>query len=303
MGYMFHKNKKARQQYRSSADGTFRRGNATPSRAQLIERSQRQAATDRQLGIAQRLAQHRRRIRIVLTCLIVIAGILFWRSTIADTKVTSAQKLSVQQEQTYKKYIQGRVGDYSIARQGWSLDTKALSADVSKHFPEIENIKLSTANPFLTIAQAAIAFREPAFMWQDASGKIRYIDRSGVLFDQNNSTVGVKQLTTIRDESGLAPHAGQPVISETTSAMISQIPKQLKLLYPKGVKAIVLPKSTRELRVELNGAPYYIKLSTERSLAEQVGELQILSNRLLKPKGITPRQYIYLRLAHKVFYR
>lgn len=297
---MFSKNKN-RQQYSGSVSAEFRRGNATTSRSQRRERFERQQATERQLGIARRLRKHRHRIQLGLIILLVAALLIGWRSTLSKTTVSSEVKLDSTHKERYQNYISGRVGEYSVLQQGWSLNSPSLAEDVVKKFPEIKEVSF-TNRPLTTTLSATLSFRTPLFVWRDSSGQDRFIDGAGVLFTDNVTQTDTKKLTVIEDESGLVIDSGNTALSEATTKLIGDAPQALKALYPKGIQAVVIPQSTREIRIKLKDTRYYIKFSTERSLAEQVGELKTLKH-FLDSKKITPSSYVDVRLEHKAFFK
>lgn len=299
---MFNKNRDRKKGTGQGSSSQFRRGNAAISRTQQAERLQRQQATERQLSLSKKIQSHKRRLRGLVALSVILIALFMWRSTVSSVNVTSSQNLTEAQQMTYSNYILGRVGEFSVFKQGWSTDGDALSRDIMKKFPEVNDVEVSGKIPLLSSLKVSLSFRQPEFVWRDSGGEKRYIDNQGVLFENNNTSIDIKKLIVINDQSGLVLDSGSSAVSEATAEVIGKMPLQLKSMYPKGIESVVIPKSTREVRVKPAGAGYYIKFSTERSLEAQTGELRTLK-RYLDKKNVKPADYIDIRLEHKAFYK
>lgn len=117
-------------------------------------------------------------------------------------------------------------------------------------------------------------------------------------------SVPTTKLIRIEDQSGVVLEEGSSVLTSQLVQFVGQVHSKVPQLYGEGttVSKVIIPRSTREVQIQVANQPYLIKFSSTRNLDEQVGELgQLLV--YLKQNNITPSSYIDVRTAHKAFYR
>lgn len=108
----------------------------------------------------------------------------------------------------------------------------------------------------------------------------------------------------IEDQSGVVLATGTSVLTRPLIAFVGRLPAQVTKVYGSSakIKQVVIPQSIREVRFRVDKQPYQVKLSTARTLEEQMGELSTVLNHLGK-KGSSPSLYIDLRIKNKAFYK
>jgi hypothetical protein len=304
---MFKKQKKSGNRHSGRRDSSsFRRGNAVVSRSQREERAKREVASSRQESLTKKINRHQRRLKFYAVLAVVFGVIFIVRLSVSNVSINSSTELPAEVKATYQEYISEYIAKNSIFKQTWSFSDEELAEDFMKSFPEVSAVSISDRAPFSTTLKVQANFRQPVFSWKDASNEKRFLDQAGVLFTINRTSVKSDQLVRIEDESGLIFDSGNTALSSSTAKIIGELPVQFKDHFPTTEKTvitrIVIPKSTRELRVYPSSVAYYIKISTNRSLSEQVGDLkEVLAH--LKKKKVTPKSYIDVRIENKVFYK
>jgi hypothetical protein len=188
--------------------------------------------------------------------------------------------------------------------QFWLLDAKAFEEAMIQRYPEIRAVDVRAAVPFSTDLKTTISFRKAVFVWRDASGSTQFVDSSGVLFAKDlDATVNTKKLVAIEDQSGTVLEPGNPVLTTGLVQFIGQLHTKIPVVFQgKSIAKVIIPRSTREVQLQITDVPYLIKLSSQRTLEEQVGELVLLVNHLQTQK-IQPSTYLDVRVPHKAFYK
>ncbi len=303
-----HKNSSARQRSSSNTDSSFRRNNIVISSSQRALKEHQQSVSQRQTDAVdrRRRALFKRRTSAVIICAILVLCALRLQITqvsIVQSK-DSTVSLTTGQQDAYGALINRYIGEHVLLRQSWLLDSSDLTRYVQKDSPEVSSVALRSRNPFSTTATANLEFRKPQLLYKGI-GHTQFIDNQGVIFGNNRyKNVPMQTLPIVEDQGGTAPAVGQTVLSRPIIVDIAQIYTKLPLLYPPKtrVSGIVLPRTSREIQAKIGGQKYYIKFSSERRIADQIGELrQLLS--YLSRNNITPSEYIDVRVENKVFYK
>ncbi len=305
---LLKKNKKLNDRRRSSNNigSDFRRNSVVISRKQREVAAHKQSVTQRQVDNKKRLKNRliKRRIIIFSTLALGLIILLRFQVTGYDIKPESSVKLSDQQKLEYSNTMSAYSSSHTPLKQQWLLDKSGLLIDVSKQHPEVRQVELSTMQPFSTKVAARLTFRKPIFIWKGV-GETYFIDKDGVLFIKNMySSSAEKNLPVIEDQGGVAPDPGQTVLTDTIVTDIAKLYQLMPGLYltPVKVSQIILPPAAREIRAKLDGVPYYIKVSTERPVEDQVGELKQVVD-FLNSSKVTPGEYIDVRVSNKAFYK
>jgi cell division septal protein FtsQ len=283
---------------------TFRRNNVIISRRQSEITARQQSVTQRQLQKKQKESRHRLKLRIVTTVFLIGTVVGLWRMAITTTNVQAQNgQLSAIESEKYTKTINQVYYSHTLFGQSWLLDGGAFEQAVIAKHPEIATIEPAINTPLSTTLTATITFRKPVFTWKDASKTERYIDNKGMLFSINKDrSVDPKKLIHIEDESGAVLEAGSSVLTATLIQFIGQLHTELPALFNAPIARVVIPRSTREVQVQMAKTPYLIKFNSQREVGEVVGELKSLVA-FLKQDNITPSTYIDMRIANKAYYK
>ncbi len=290
-----------------STNETFRRNNVVISRRQKEIANRQKSVTQRQIEKKRADAVHKRKIRIIAGLVAVLVALFVFRSITTSVELVSnaSTKLTSSERTEYQNQILAYSKKHTVLGQAWLLDTGALTAEVTKKYPEIQRVSYSSNTPFNSALKADVRFRKPVFTWKDVSGQDQFVDQDGVLFSKNlDPTVNVRTLIAIEDQSGVVLEAGSSVLTTDLVQFVGQLHSKLPAVYGQGaqVERVIIPRSTREVHVQMKGNPYLVKFNSTRNLEEQVGELQALLT-FMKAGNVTPSAYIDLRVPHKAFYK
>lgn len=304
------KNKKqALRSRRPSSSGSgepFRRNAVVISRTQREIEARQRSVTDRQVEYKKRQRRHHQRNLVIVVVVFCVAIFLLMRFSVGTIRIESDPpfRLSPSQQSQYATIVNQQIDSHTFMHQSWLLDTDKLTHDIIAKHPEIENITFSSHAPFSTRLSAHITFRKPIFVWKDSVNQTQFVDKNGVLFSKNlDGTTKLDALIHIEDQSGVVLDPGTSVLTNDVVQFIGRLHTLLPPLYHNaGIQQIIIPRSTREVDVQVVGQPYLIKFTVERSVEEQVGDLTVLLG-YMQVKGITPASYIDIRIAHKAFYK
>ena len=137
--------------------------------------------------------------------------------------------------------------------------------------------------------------RQGVLAWQ-TNAAVYGVDQKGVVVNQPGREV-VAGLPLVIDRSNLEVEIGQAIVPagfvEFTLEVAANLPRETNLAYQQGR----LIDTSNELYVDTNQG-FYLRFDTTRPVPEQLSALKALLD-----KGITPTQYVDLRIPHKLYYR
>lgn len=291
----------------ASVNEAFRRNNVVVSRSQREMAAHQQSVTQRQQDRKKHEASLRLRNQLVALMVLLLLIFCFSRMRLTDVRLVSnaSSKLQQQAAETYKQALLNDYQQHTILAQAWLLDGDAFKDQFMKQYPEVESVEFAHTAPFSSNLNVTLRFRKPVFSWTDSSKALQFVDKNGVLFAKNlDPSINAAKLIKIEDQSGIVSDAGSSVLSSQLIQFIGQLYAQLPKLYGEkaSVASAVVPRSPREVQMQIAGQPYFIKFNTNRNLEEQIGELGSLLT-YLKSQNQTPTSYVDLRIAHKAFFK
>lgn len=282
-------------------DYVFRRSRTLTSTASpdvAVGAAQRgQLKTDR-LKLHE-LKAHRRKIaRLLAVVLLLIACLVFLIANFIVSPKLAATQAGVHQPDyaAYQKSIDVYFGDHPLERFGFLLDGANLATSLKHDHPELLALSL-TRDWYGGNVRIGLTFRQPLLVWRTGAKQF-YVDSEGIAFTYNRFT---DPAVAVTDQSGLPPDQSGAVASTRFIRFLGQMVAAVDT-YKKGqVTSIVIPPSTREVDLKLQGRDYPIKTNSDRDPLQQAEDI---ANALswLDQRGIKP-QYLDLRVAHKAFYK
>lgn len=308
-----HKNKKnssfqSKRTPPERLDSSFRRNTVVVSKSQRELKEHQQSVTQRQYDRRRKIQRRARRIRFITVVAAIGLAALFVRFQVRSVAVVPAEGYLLSQEaaQSYESTITELARQHTTAGQVWLLDVDGFSSAIQREYPEVAGATVSHRAPFSPTLRLELRFRTPQFVWRDANQQVQFVDSQGILFGTNRVRgIDTGRLVHIQDQSGVVLDAGSSVLTRQLVAFVARLPVELKAALPEKdtrVEQVVIPPSVREIHVRLSHASYLIKLSSTRTLSEQMKELQALIN-FLDKRGIEPRSYIDLRTPLKAYYK
>jgi hypothetical protein len=281
-------------------DYIFRRSRTitgTVSEVIASDARQGQLKTDRQKKVE--LILRRRQLLNMLAGILFVCVVigLFLANFILIPDVKSTTLIKNQSVfEDYRRDIIAYFGLHPLERLGFALNEDEIGKYLVRVNNEVASVKV-TRDWYGGGAQFAFSFRTPILVWQSGHQRF-YVDEQGVAFKNN---LLAEPAVSVSDQSGMPPDSSGMIVS---SRFIHFLGRTVSALngYDKGkVTSVVIPASTREVDIKLEGRDYIIKAHSDRDPLQQAEDI---ANGLMyfDQHGIKP-QYIDARVAHKVFYK
>lgn len=299
----FSKRKEPVRQPRGGADDgyVFRRSRTltgtTSPRVTASAEARSQLKTERLK--AHELHQLRRRIMRILAVLAVLIGILgYFVASYTRTIVVRASQSGVTVEvQRYEAAVNDYFAKHPLERFGFALNRKQFSEELATTYPELKSIDVDRS--WYGGSEAFVfSFRKPILRW-DSGGKTFYVDGQGVAFRYDY--FGGKYVK-VSDQSGISPSDnGGEVASNRLIAFLGKMVGAVDAGDKGKVADIIIPASTRQIDLKLEGRGYVIKTHTDRDPLGQAQDI-IAALKWFDDKKIKP-EYVDVRVAGKAFYK
>lgn len=247
---------------------------------------------------AHELAQKRRHIGltlgVVLVCAISLLGLI--SQFTAAVVVKAAPDSSLQLDASYAASIQKYFASQPIERLRFLMNTGTLKDYLQAVSPEIQDVKVGGSAGFGK-STFVLTMRSPIAGW-NINGRQQYVDASGTSFTRNYfDTPGVQ----IVDKSGVQVSAGQAVASNRFLGFVGRVVGTAKTYNYTVVQVIIPRATTRQIELRLKGIKYPIKLSVDRSVGEQMEDMDRTIHWMVSHRK-NPK-YVDVRISGRAFYR
>jgi len=228
---------------------------------------------------------------------LLAAGTLVWLlyEFTAFIEVSPGDSSLAVDEQRY----QSAINEYLATRPGERirvlLDEKELTQHVSQVAPEVSSVSVDGASGLAT-SQFTVVFRRPVAGWL-INSKQYYVDKDGMSFQTNHYE---RPTVKIIDQSGVPQTTGTTVAS---GRFLRFVGRTVELARSSGLaveQALIPAGTTRQIEIKLANHQYPIKLSLDRSVGEQVEDMQ-RAVAYFDTKGAKP-EYIDVRVSGKAYY-
>lgn len=197
----------------------------------------------------------------------------------------------------YEKIIQDYLSANPMSRFNFVINLADLTNYVTLSAPEVLSVTQSGMGDLPGKTNFNIAMRQPVATWS-VGDKQYYVDSSGVAFEESYYSDPEVQVV---DESGVNIKSNTTVASNKMLSFVGLIVSASKG-YGYTVTKVVLPAdTTRELDLRLANCDYYIKVSVDRPVGEQIEDMA-RSIKYLSEKG-RGASYIDVRVSGKAFYK
>lgn len=259
--------------------------------------SRGQLKTDR-LKLHELKAHRRKILRMFGFVMFIIAciGFLLANFIITPGIIASQPSDKPVQADTYRNTMYSYFADRPMERFGFLLDQSNVERYIKQNHTEVQTVSVER-DWYGGNVRIDIFFRTPLLVWKTGNQQF-YVDNQGIAFTYNHFA---EPTVAVTDQTGLSPDQSGAVASTRFIRFLGRMVGAVND-YGKGkVAAIIIPPSTREIDLKLEGREYPIKTNSDRDPLQQAEDIaSALSH--LDQKGIKP-QYIDLRVAHKAFYK
>lgn len=182
-----------------------------------------------------------------------------------------------------------------------TINTNAIEQELLNRFPELNAAVLRL--PVIGRKPNLVLDIKTPRMLLSNNIKTYVLDRSGVIICESDDIDANLRadLPSVRDESGLELAEGSQAVTTDTVSFVLEASAQLKAQKIE-IEQLKLPASANELDIHIKGLRYYVKTDTSGEARLQVGSF-MATREHLRDRGITPREYIDVRVGEKVFYK
>lgn len=282
---------------------TFRRSRTlTGSTSPLVTSSaeaRSQLKTDR-LKVHELHQQRRRMLRsfvIVLFC----AGILtlLLASHFGPIAIEYPQaKAGITKPDTakYERTIRDYLNLHPMEQFSFSVNSEGLGDYLRQQHSEVADARVSRSELGFR-AEFEVLLRKPLLAWSTPQGQL-FVDETGTAFNLNYFEHSLVQVV---DRSGVTPDANGTIASKRFIRFLGQLVAAINTGDKGKVNSVIIPASTRQIDLRLEGRNYDIKTHIDRDPHQQAEDL-LNTLGYIDKKGIKP-QYIDLRVAGKAFYK
>ena len=184
-----------------------------------------------------------------------------------------------------------------------TVNTNKLATELQKEFPELTTVNvalpLAGHRPVFYVRTAA-----PRFILVSSTSQSFVVDENGraLLATVNVPNIEKLNLPVIHDESGVKLERGHVILSHRAATLVSVVVNQLKASNV-AISRLTLPAAASQLNVYPAGKPYYVKFNLETTQITQQTGTYLATVAHLGKQGITPKQYIDVRVDGRVYYK
>lgn len=239
---------------------------------------------------------------LALAVCLVYVSTLSTQPNIYVAGSTDKRKTLVANTGVYEYEIQLMLAGSIGNRSKLLINTDKLADEIEALFPELGDVSvvlpLVGRRPIIEVQparQALVLAAEEGPFILDTKGRVlaNTGDVDSYLWDD---------LPRVQDQSGLASQRGNIAITAETVQFIREVAYQLaEKRIP--MQSLILPAtSANELRLRVEGKPYFVKFDVRGQGRQQVGTY-IAVKKKLESDGAVPSQYIDVRVPEKAFYK
>jgi len=202
----------------------------------------------------------------------------------------------------YQKAVNKLLSNTFTNNNKITINTNGISAALEQQFPELSDVTIKIP----LIGRNIIIYLTPnkvILALSTNNGAIYAIDANGQVLGQINSTyVNTHQLTTVQDSSNTSVKVGQLLLSSDSVSFMQTVLFQVEQKQLT-ISKLVMPAGENELDLYLAGRSYFIKFNLDdNNPLQEVGTFLAVQHNL-QEKGITPSQYIDVRVDGRAYYK
>ena len=205
---------------------------------------------------------------------------------------SKAQPKTSAYQETLRQYFAGR----PFERFGFSLNASQLEQFMRDKHSEISTFSVKRAW-YGGDVQFVATFRRPILVWQSGTQHF-FVDDQGISFEYDHFGA---QLVSVVDQSGVTPDAGNSVASKRFIHFLGKMVGAVNAGGKGKVISVIIPPSTREIDLKLEGREYPIKTHIDRDPLQQA-EDTLYTLAYFDIHKIAPA-YIDVRVSGKAFYK
>lgn len=247
-----------------------------------------------------------KRLRLIPTILLIVAivGSILFSFTLSsqpNIELVEGQQPVYRPIDEYEAMAEKLLSSNFGNRTKLTINTNAVEQELLNRFPELNAAVLRL--PVIGRKPNLVLDIKTPRMLLSNNIKTYALDRSGIIIcEANDIDRNLRsELPAVRDESGLELAVGSQAVTTDTVGFVLAVSAQLEAQEIK-LSQLKLPASANELDLHIEGLRYFVKTDTSGDARLQVGSF-LAAREHLSDRGITPREYIDVRVGEKVFYK
>lgn len=265
-------------------------------------RSQSEPGLQKERSLAS--LNHNHMVFMLITAAgLLIAGYLLWLSSEPRIvlKTSAGSSYFAQDTKVYQESAAHSLSSSLLNRNKLTVDTEKVSKDITASYPEVATVK--TRLPFFGHRPVVVIEPyAPSFILTTPTSAAFLLDENGRALISTSQIDGTDELyvPTLQDKSAIEVRLGSQVVSGTTVRFIQKV---LAILDASdiGYGTLTLPEASNEVDVAISGTPYFVKFNLQGDARLQAGTF-IAAKLRLEKDGVTPTQYIDVRVPERAYY-
>jgi cell division septal protein FtsQ len=248
---------------------------------------------------AHELQQFRKRIMHILAVVGAVIAVLSYLlvTYVSTITVRYPQPGGSPHTTMYQQTVQQYFMKHPMERFGFSINRKQFASDMQAAYPELSSIDIDEAW-YGGDVSFVLQFRQPLLVWETGGHRF-YVDSQGVAFEYDH--FGGKYVA-VSDQSGISPSvSGGSVASNRFINFLGKMVGAVNAADKGAVTDVIIPASTREVDLKMQGRGYPLKTHTDRDPLQQAEDI-VNAIKWFDGKKITP-QYVDVRVAGKAYFK
>lgn len=239
---------------------------------------------------------------VIIVGLVSLFNILRLTSDPKILPLESNQAAFLHNTSTYQVAAQKLFSSSLLNSNKLTVDTVAIVAKLKRQFPELAEVSIKLP---LTGHRPIVYLKPTTPILALSTGTSRgayIVDETGrALSFVGNSTAERLRLVSVRDTTGAPVKVGQLALSGDTVSFVRLLLFQLS---QKGLLAstFVLPAGKSELDMYVSGQTYFVKFNLVAGSVDQQVGTYLAMRHYLQGKGVTPSQYVDVRVEGRAYY-
>ena len=261
--------------------------------------------TRKQLASTANFARQRFGLVIVALAVVIAAGNTLRLSPHAkvDSLNEPAASFLLHDQKAYESAANRYLSESVWNGNKITVNTDAVAAKLQKDFPELTSVSIALPlvghRPVVYIRAAA-----PRLLLTTNSGQSFVVDENGkaLIAAARVANIAALKLPVVDDESGIRLTEGSTVLSSSSVSFMRIVLAELAAQQVH-TQRLTLPAAASEFDVYPVGEPYFVKFNMQSDSALQQAGAYLATIGRLKEQGITPTQYIDVRVDGRAYYK
>lgn len=246
----------------------------------------------------------RQRFGLLIVIIAIAIGAYQLLALSSDPKVlpVDAHATFLHPLSTYHDAAQKLLAGSIVNNNKLTVDTNGVSSALKRQYPELSVVSISLPlvghRPIVYVAPA-----DPSLVYLSGDGHAFVVDATGrAVAPSSANAAAALHLPLVKDAGRLSVGVGQLAVSSDTVTFIKQVLYQVQQKH-LSVSTFVLPSGSSELDMYLDGQTYFVKFNLANNAPlEQAGDYLSVRH-YLQSRGITPNEYVDVRIPGRAYYK